>query len=396
MTAMHEHSSGWWAAVLITAAFGAMPALAQNGPPPTAVTVDPVRLEPVREHRRVTGELRALRRSKVAAQEAGLVIEFPVREGHRVKAGDVLARLDSRRLNLQLSALKADEQALESLVVERKANQAWRDRELELYRQSRQRGAANPKEVLDAESEASMARARVTQAERQRDVITARAELLEERLADMTIKAPFDGIVVNRHVELGEWVSEGEAVVELVSTGQIETWLDVPQRFFGAVAGERVSIAVQVEATDQTISVTERRVIPVVDPKARSFAVVAVLDDADGTLTPGMSVTAWLPTGQLVEQLTVSKDALLRNTAGTYVYVARGGGGESTGGPASALPVSVEVLFPVGDRVVVTSRDMKADDHVVVEGNERLFPGMPIMPQVRPDDAPHAAAGGRR
>jgi RND family efflux transporter MFP subunit len=249
---------------------------------------------------------------------------------------------------------------------------------------------------MDAENEASMARARVNQAARQRDVTAAQAELLEQRLSDMTIVAPFDGIVVARHVELGEWVSEGEAVVELVSTGRIETWLDVPQRFFGAVAGEQVSISVRVEATDQTIIVTKPRVIPVVDPRARSFAVVAVLDNADEKLTPGMSVTAWLPTGQLVEQLTVSKDALLRNTAGAYVYVARGGGGDSPGGPASAMPISVEVLFPVGDRMVVTSRDMKAGDQVVVEGNERLFPMMPITPQVRPDNAPRAAAGGRR
>jgi RND family efflux transporter MFP subunit len=396
MTDVQENSSRGWAAVLITATFLASPCLAQGGPPPTAVTVDPVRLEPVREHRRVTGELRALRRSKVAAEEPGLVIEFPVREGHHVKTGDVLARLDSRRLSLELDALMADAQAVESLVVERTANKEWRERELELYRRSLERGAANMKEVLDAENEASMSRARVTWAERQREVLRARAELLQERLADMTITAPFDGVVVNRHVELGEWVGNGDAVVELVSTGGVEVWLDVPQRFYGAVAGEQVSIALRIEATDQTLSVTERRVIPVVDPKARSFTVVAALDNDDGKLTPGMSVTAWLPTGRLVEQLTVAKDALLRNTAGTYVYVARGGSGESAGGPATAMPVSVEVLFPVADRMVVASRDMKAGDQVVVEGNERLFPNMPIAPQVRPDDAPRAAAGGRR
>jgi RND family efflux transporter MFP subunit len=212
----------------------------------------------------------------------------------------------------------------------------------------------------------------------------------------MTIAAPFDGVVVNRHVELGEWVSEGEAAVELVSTGRVEAWLDVPQRFYGAVAGEQVSIALRVEATDQTISVTDRRVIPLVDPKARSFTVVAALDNPGGKLTPGMSVTAWLPTGQLTEQLTVSKDAVLRNEAGSYVYVARGGAGEGAEGSASAVAVSIQVLFPVGDRMVVTSRDMKAGDNVVVEGNERLFPSMPITPRVRPDDAPRAAAGGRR
>jgi RND family efflux transporter MFP subunit len=224
MTDVQENSSRGWAAVLITATFLASPCLAQGGPPPTAVTVDPVRLEPVREHRRVTGELRALRRSKVAAEEPGLVIEFPVREGHHVKTGDVLARLDSRRLSLELDALMADAQAVESLVVERTANKEWRERELELYRRSLERGAANMKEVLDAENEASMSRARVTWAERQREVLRARAELLQERLADMTITAPFDGVVVNRHVELGEWVGNGDAVVELVSTGGVEVW----------------------------------------------------------------------------------------------------------------------------------------------------------------------------
>jgi RND family efflux transporter MFP subunit len=380
--------------VLTAITFPAPPCLAQGGPPATAVTVEPVRLESVREHRRVTGELRALRRSKVAADEPGLVIEFPVREGRHVSAGDVLARLDSRRLKLELDALEADEQAVVSLIEERTANKVWRERELELYRQSLERGAANPKEILDAESEASMAGARLSWAERQRQVLRARAELLQVRVDDMTITAPFDGVVASRHVELGEWVSEGEAVLELVSTGRIEAWLDVPQRFYGAVAGEQVSIALRVEATDETITVTDRRVIPVVDPKARSFTVVAVLDNADGKLTPGMSLTAWLPTGQLTQHLTVSKDAVLRNEAGAYVYVARGGGGP--GASASAVAVSVQVLFPVADRMVVASRDIKEGDLVVVEGNERLFPMMPITPNPREGGAPRAAAGGRR
>jgi RND family efflux transporter MFP subunit len=396
MTEVHEHCCGVCVAALAAAAFLATPCLAQGGPPAKAVTVDPVRLEPVREHRRVTGELRAMSRSKVAAQEPGLVIEFPVREGDHVATGDVLIRLDSRRLSLELDALKADQRAVESLIEERTANKVWRERELELYRQSMERGAANLKEVLDAESEASMARARVTWAERQREVLRARAELLGVRVADMTIAAPFDGVVVNRHVELGEWVSEGEAAVELVSSGRVEAWLDVPQRFYGAVAGEQVSIALRVEATDQTISVTDRRVIPVVDPKARSFMVVAAIDNADAKLTPGMSVTAWLPTGQLTEQLTVSKDAVLRNEAGAYVYVARGGGDEGAGGSASAVAVSIQVLFPVADRVVVTSRDIRAGDLAVVEGNERLFPMMPVIPHVQEGGASAAAAGGRR
>jgi multidrug efflux pump subunit AcrA (membrane-fusion protein) len=123
---------------------------------------------------------------------------------------------------------------------------------------------------------------------------------------------------------------------------------------------------------------------------------VVAIDNADGQLTPGMSLTAWLPTGQLTERLTVSKDAVLRNEAGAYVYVARGGGGEGAGAPASAVAVSVQVLFPVADRVVVTSRDIRAGDLAVVEGNERLFPMTPVIPHVQGGGASAAAAGGPR
>jgi hypothetical protein len=60
------------------------------------------------------------------------------------------------------------------------------------------------------------------------------------------------------------------------------------------------------------------------------------------------------------------------------------------------VPVSVQVLFPVGTRMVVASREIKAGDVVVVEGNERLFPMMPVVPQVRQDGGPRATAGGSR
>jgi multidrug efflux pump subunit AcrA (membrane-fusion protein) len=110
-----------------------------------------------------------------------------------------------------------------------------------------------------------------------------------------------------------------------------------------------------------------------------------------------MSVTAYIPTGRAVEQLTVHKDAVMRNAAGAYLYVARGGGAEeSAGGPAVAAPVQVDVKFPVGDRVVVTAAGLQAGDLVVIEGNERLFPMMPITPLAKGAGAGPAAAGGPR
>ena len=76
-------------------------------------------------------------------------------------------------------------------------------------------------------------------------------------------------------------------------------------------------------------------------------------------------------------------DALLRNQAGFYVYVARG----TAGGPAHAAPVPVIVVFETPHGVAVTASGLADGDLVVVEGNERLFPMMPIAPAPAARDA---------
>ncbi len=347
---------------------------------PAVVIVDAVRLESVQQHRRVTGELRAVRRSSVATREAGLVIEVPVREGMRVKAGDVLARLDSGILQLEIKRAEADEAAAAGIVDERNANRSWRERELELYKQSAARGASNVKELLDAESTATIARTRVLQAERLAGVAAARVELLKRRLADMTVRAPFDGVVLARRAELGEWVGEGDPLVELVSVGEVEAWIDIPQRYFAAVAQQQIEITISIDSIQERAGADRLRIIPQVDRRSRSFTVVVRFPDHGGRLTPGMSLSAWVPTGGRFDALTVSNDAVLRNDVGAYVYVARGGG---SGTPDQATPANVRVRFPVDDRIVVESAALQPGDLVVVEGNERLFPGAPVIPQQR-------------
>ena len=371
-----------WMICAAVPGFAAAPALAQMGAS-AVVTVDPVRLESVQQHRRVTGELRAVRRSRVATREEGLVVEMAVREGTRVRTGDVLARLDNSLLTLELKRARADAAAAASIVDERNATLAWREREFVLYKQSAERGAANVKEVLDAESTATIARARALQAERLVGVAEARVELLTKRLSDMVVTAPFDGVVLARGAELGEWVGEGDDLVQLVSIGDIEAWLDIPQRYYTAVTGRRIEVAISVNATRITVGSERMRVIPQVDPRSRSFIVVVTLDDHDGRLTPGMSLSAWVPTGGRSDQLTVSKDAVLRNDAGAFVYVAVSGEDAGSGAAGRAVPATVHVRFPVADRVVIESTRLHAGDLVVVEGNERLFPGAPIMAQRR-------------
>ena len=77
-----------------------------------------------------------------------------------------------------------------------------------------------------------------------------------------------------------------------------------------------------------------------------------------------------VPTGKKEALLTVSKDAILRNAAGEYVYI-------NSGGVAAVAPI--ERRFAVGNRVVIRSPMVREGVQVVVEGNERMFPGQPLV-----------------
>jgi RND family efflux transporter MFP subunit len=211
-------------------------------------------------------------------------------------------------------------------------------------------------------------------------VLEARLAELEQRIADTQLRAPFAGTVTARRAEVGAWLGEGAALVELVSTEELELWLDVPQDLFAALArsedGGLGPLEVRAGASGALLEVERYRVVPDVDPRARTFRIVASLDaTARRELAAGMSVTAVVPTGERAEQLTVPRDALLRNDVGTYVYAVVG-----EGQAAQAVPLQVEVLFGHEGRAVVRPGRLAAGMQVVVEGNERLFPMAPVQP----------------
>lgn len=391
--------------------------MAQGGPPPTPVHVDAVREELVQERRRVTGELRPTRRSRIATREPGLIVELAVTEGDAVRTGDLLCRLDAERLEISARELEAEIEFARAIVSERNAEVERMQRDFDAIAAASERGAANPKELGDAGSMLTAANARREQARRTILVNEARLDLWRQRIADTRILAPFDGIVAARGAELGEWVAEGSAVLDLVSIGPIEAWIDVPQEIGAKLLslGDQVgstTLDARMDASGARVSLDRLRIVPVLDQRTRTYPIVSLIEAAEG-LAPGMSLTAWVPTGTEAERLTLHRDAVLRGPTGAFVYVVRGApAGRPTGGggppgtgsgggpppaPESAVPASIEVLFDVGDRVVVASRDLRSGDRVVIEGNERLYPGAAVAPMAMlPTGSPAAGAAPNR
>lgn len=354
-------------ALLACAAWFVAPALAQG--PPARVRLDPVRQEQLERQRQVTGELRAVRRSRVAAEHAGLIIELDADVGDLVEGGQILARLDDTLMRVDLERARAQRDAEAAQVQEFEARVAKARRDVERLEAATGKGGVALSELEDArlDLQAEEALAGVARA----DLASAQASVrfAEEELAKLTIRAPFAGAIVRKQVEVGEWVGEGGEAFEVLDTSYVDAWLDVPQLYIGAVASAASGVRVMVEAADRVVDSQDIVVIAEGDALGRTFPVRVRLKNDMGDLRPGMSVTGLVPTGEPTTALTVHKDAILRDDAGTYVYCDMGG---------KAIPMRLRRLWAVGDRVVVQAEGLAPGMRVVVEGNERLYPSQAI------------------
>lgn len=361
----------------------AAPVSAQDGPPPTMVRTRPAVLESVQDQLPVTGEVRAVARATVACDAEGRVLEVLVTEGDHVAAGDPIARVDDTRPRLQRDRLLASRAAAEATVQVRAAELARARLDLERLERLAADRAGRPRELDDARTDVAIGMAREAEARGAMAVIAADLAIAEDALEKAVVRAPFDGTVVERRTDVGRWMERGGDVVELVGDRAFEIWLEVPQRFKGALGDEGVTIGARVDAVGMVWSDQRPVVVPIVDPASRSFRVKLTVQDDAGLLADGMSALGSVPAGRSAEHLLIPRDALLQNAAGYYVFSAMGG---DDGTPATAVPVPVRVLFGLGNRVAVDASGLFPGAPVIVEGNERLFPMMPVIASSAPDE----------
>lgn len=357
---------------------------APHAPPPTPVRVAPVREESLAPRKRVFGELRAAHRSSLALLEQGIVQKMLVREGQVVKKGDMLATLDTARINIAMHVHAATIRAAHATLVEQDAVLVRAERELRLLESAQAAGGTNPLEVSDAQSAVSIALAQIELAKANIAVLDATAGLLQARLADHVLYAPFDGVVTKRQVEVGSWLAEGAAVVEFQATDKLEAWFDVPQELYPFVMVQRAYMEAQRElgampelapierrmmevsdALDLSLPVSALRVIPAIDSRSRSFAAILDVPNPGAILPAGLALTGFIPTLEPMPRLVVSRDAIMHGDAGPFLFVVRDG---------LAVPLQVRIDFPVGEDVAIDASGLREGEAVVIEGNERLLP----------------------
>lgn len=364
----------------------AAPAAAQ----PAHVRVAEVAVASVAPSQRVTGSLRARHEATIAAREEGALLTVPFLAAARVKQGATLATLDTRRLEASLCEIDAEIARVNAEVLQRKAELALAERDLQALEQALEQNAVAERQVRTARMEAAVAAARVKSAEAQIESLAHRRTVIGLRIEDAAVYAPFDGRIVARFAEPGEWIRPGEPIVGMISTGVVEAWLDVPERFAEHLAGGGRAAEVFLEPSGRKLKVLGIRKLPNVQPRARTFPLIVEVDDEDGLLIPGMSVSARVEVGPGAARVLVPLDALVRRHNGVSVYRVRRSESE-----AFAEQVFVNVQFERTEDAAVEA-GLQAGDLVVIEGSERLRNGQPLIVVAGPEGGREPNGGSGR
>ena len=329
-------------------------------------------MEKIAEIKSITGSLRAALISDIASAEDGRIDELLVKEGQRVTKGDLLAKLDSRRIVHEINALKAQ-------VYETKARIERFKNELTIYEDEYDslvsaeegfNGSVSRQEFRDTQLQKVTTEGEIATLEASLLTFQARLDSLDTSLNDTEIKAAFDGVITQKFVERGSWVEAGDKVVTLMNDQKLEAWLDIPEFIEPKYLKKDL---ISVEADNLPLTITKIGLIPEVNERSRNYKLIVEVDGSEHRLLPGMSLRASIPNGLLKEQLLIPTDAISRNGAGYFVFKA-----QATPDGVIAIPVNIEVLFRHGTLAAIKSDMLQPNDAVITEGNERLFPRMPV------------------
>ncbi|HEX6929885.1 MAG TPA: efflux RND transporter periplasmic adaptor subunit, partial [Gammaproteobacteria bacterium] len=207
-----------------------------------------------------TATLEAERDADVVAKVGGVLEKLFVEEGTRVKAGEVLAKIDDARLRLEVARAEANLAQLE-----------------QEYRRNKELHEAK---LVSAEAYEKLGFA----------LAAMRADLDLARLQlDYTeIRAPFDGIVAKRHVKIGNMIAQNTPVFRVTTYDPLITRLYVPERELNKLTdGQPAELRVDALPGQTFVGVVDR-VSPVVDAGTGTFTVTVAVNDTGGKLKPGM------------------------------------------------------------------------------------------------------------
>lgn len=334
------------------------------GRPPSPVRVAPVLKQLIQQSVTLVGTVEPWKRSIVASEIKGLVQVFPVAEGMEVTKGQLLARLRTETLNIQMDS---------ALASHREARTRYRQAKQDLgrVRVLFDKELVTQKEFDDAQTEEGALRERLFQ-------LGAEIRRVKDQRRKSQIIAPFDGWITQEFTEIGQWVEEGGPILELVDLSHVQVEVPLPERY---VQGIQIGDPVQVSFDGLPDFPAQGQVFSLVaqaDRVARTFPVKIDIPNPHLIIKSGMVSRVTLQVGRPHDGVVVPKDALVLRGEREFVFLVHEG-------RVGQVPVKSVVHL---DELVEVTGDVQEGMTVVVEGNERLFPGQLVRILESPQTTP--------
>jgi membrane fusion protein (multidrug efflux system) len=314
-------------------------AAGSSGPPAMPVEAAAARTDTVVDAILATGQIEAMQSIELRPEIEGRLAQILVHEGAEVPQGAPLFKVDDAELKAQVDRAEAD-------------------RDLARQSLSRTRDLLAQKASSQAELERAEATARSNEAQLQ---------LLRVRLERTMVRAPFAGVVGQRFVSLGDYVTTDTRLASLQTISPQRAAFQVPERYADELKrGQRVTFRVAA-LRDKEFTGRVDFVDPVVQLPARTIMVKALVPNPRRELQAGMFIEARLATAVRPNAVIVPEDAVLPIQGNTFAWVVRGG-------KATRRQIELGVRTP---GFVEVKSGIESGEQVVVGGQERLSEGAP-------------------
>ncbi len=299
-----------------------------------------IKPEPLSEFVKSTGTLRPDEEVDLSFETSGKIVSIKFTEGTRVKKGDLLAKINDRPLQAQLQKLLAEKKLTEG-------------------KEFRQRSLLD-KDAISQESYDQI----VTELQ----TIEADINLIEARISETELRAPFDGIIGLRYLSEGSYATSSTVIARLIKMSPIKIEFSIPEKYAQEIQiGYPVTF--MVDGRNKNFEAKVYAVDPKIDIETRTIVLRALYPNANEELKSGRYAAITLRMSQIDNAIAIPTEALIPEMEGEKVFIYKSG-------KASTVPVNTGLRT---ESKIQITKGLNYGDTLLVTGILQLRQNLPVV-----------------
>ena len=325
---------------------------ASQAPQASLVEVQTLKKQEINDLQEFVGTVNFDKKSKIASESSGVAKKINFEVGQKVKKDEVLVQIDSDILDAQIKASQSAVNMYEVQLKNAKKN-------FERYSALLEKKSIAQKVFDDAKVEYDVAN---------ENLVSAKAKLNELTIqkSKKVIKAPYSGVIVEKDINLNEWLNTGNSVATIVNTEDLEITFNLPISF---INGLKIGEEYDVEVAEKNIKAKLFAAIPSGDKLTRTFPVRFKAEASDTFIFDGASAKISFAKESKSEALVINRDAVIKRFNMDVVFAVVN---------EKAMMIPVQVITYFGMDAAISAQGLAEGMQLVTKGNERVFPDMPV------------------